>query len=58
MEAQVAAEKMLVDAFFEQSYQKAFEAFTLNQTIPNADVAKTVLDELLVANKDFWANLH
>lgn len=58
MEAQVAAEKMLVDAFFEQSYQKAFEAFALNQTIPNADVAKTVLDELLVANKDFWVNLH
>lgn len=57
MEAQVAAEKLLVDAYFEHSYQKAFEAFTLNQTVPNATVAKVVLDELIEANGDYWVEL-
>lgn len=57
MEAQVAAEKLLVDAFFEESYQKALEAFTLNQTVPNADVAKKVLDEMIEANGDYWVPL-
>jgi len=58
MEAQVASEKLLVDAFFENSYQKALEAFTLNQTVPNADVAKKVLDELIEANGDYWVELN
>jgi len=57
MEAQVASEKLLVDAYFEQSYQKAFEAFTLNQTVPNADVAKKVLDDFMEINKDYWPEL-
>src|SRR5690625_6795551 len=38
MEAQVASEKLLVDAFYENSYQKALEAFTLNQKIGRAHV--------------------
>lgn len=58
MEAQVASEKLLVDAFFENSYQKALEAFTLNQTVPNATVAKNVLDELIEANGDYWPELN
>lgn len=57
MEAQVAAEKLLVDAFFEQSYQKALEAFTLNQTVPNVDVAKVILDEFIEINGDYWVEL-
>lgn len=57
MEAQVAAEKLLVDAFFEKSYQKALEAFTLNQTVPNTVVAKKVLDEMIQANGDYWVEL-
>lgn len=57
MEAQVASEKLLVDAFFENSYQKALEAFTLNQTVPNASVAKAVLDELIEANGNYWPEL-
>lgn len=57
MEAQVASEKLLVDAFFENSYQKAFEAFTLNQSVPNATVAKQVLDDLIEANGDYWPQL-
>jgi len=57
MEAQVASEKLLVDAFFENSYQKALESFTLNQSVPNAVVAKTVLDEFIEANGDYWVEL-
>lgn len=58
MEAQVASEKLLVDAFFEGSYQKALEAFTLNQTVPNATVAKKVLDEFIEANQGYWPELN
>ncbi|MDR2832375.1 MAG: 6-phospho-alpha-glucosidase, partial [Streptococcaceae bacterium] len=57
MEAQVAAEKLLVDAFFENSYQKALEAFTLNQSVPNAVVAKQILDEFIEVNGDYWVEL-
>jgi maltose-6'-phosphate glucosidase len=57
MEAQVASEKLLVDSFFEQSYQKALEAFTLNQTIPNAEVAKKVLDDFIEVNGEYWPEL-
>ncbi|WP_282929229.1 maltose-6'-phosphate glucosidase [Anaerococcus sp. Marseille-Q7828] len=57
MEAQVAAEKLLVDAFFEHSYYKALQAFSLNQSVPNADVAKKVLDELIIANEGYWPEL-
>lgn len=58
MEAQVASEKLLVDAFFENSYQKALEAFTLNQSVPNATVAKKVLDEFIEVNGDYWVTLN
>lgn len=58
MEAQVAAEKLLVDAFFEKSYGKALQAFTLNQTVPNATVAKKVLDEFIEANEGYWPELY
>lgn len=54
MEAQVASEKLLVDAFFENSYQKALEAFTLNQSVPNAQVAKAILDDFIDVNGDYW----
>lgn len=57
MEAQVAAEKLLVDAYFENSYQKALQAFTLNQTVPSAHIAKMVLDEMIEANKEYWPEL-
>lgn len=57
MEAQNAAEKLLVDGYFEGSYQKVLQAFTLNQTVPSADKAKKVLDDLIIANKDYWPEL-
>lgn len=58
MESQVASEKLLVDAFFENSYYKALQAFTLNQTVPNAKVAKLVLDDFIEINKDYWPELN
>lgn len=57
MEAQNAAEKLLVDAFFENSYQKALQAFTLNQSCPSARVAKQVLDEMIPAYGSYWPQL-
>lgn len=54
MEAQNASEKLLVDAYFEGSYQKALQAFTLNQTVPSASLAKKVLDDFIEANTGFW----
>lgn len=58
MEAQDAAEKLLVDAFFEHSYQKALQAMTLNQTVPSADKAKAALDALKEVNQEYWPPLN
>lgn len=58
IEAQCAAEKLLVDAFFENSYYKALQAFTLNQAVPSATVAKKCLDDFIVANGDYWPVLN
>ncbi|MFC6315383.1 maltose-6'-phosphate glucosidase [Lapidilactobacillus achengensis] len=58
IEAQCAAEKLLVDAFVEQDYYKALQAFTLNQAVPSATVAKKCLDEFIIANGDYWPELH
>lgn len=57
MEQQVAAEKLVVDAYIEESYTKMWQALTLSATIPSAKVAKEVLDDLIEANKEFWPEL-
>jgi maltose-6'-phosphate glucosidase len=57
MEQQVAVEKLVVEAYAEQSYQKLWQALTLSRTVPNARVAKELLDDLIEANKDFWPTL-
>ena len=31
---------------------------TLSKTVPSAKVAKEILDDLIVANKDYWPELH
>ncbi|MDR2007408.1 MAG: 6-phospho-alpha-glucosidase [Alphaproteobacteria bacterium] len=54
MEQQVGVEKLVVEAWIEKSYQKLWQALTLSKTIPSASVAKAVLDDLIVANKDYW----
>lgn len=57
MEAQNAAEKLLVDAYFEGSYQKALQAFSLNQSVSSVTVAKKILDDFIEANGDYWPEL-
>ncbi|MEG0274020.1 MAG: 6-phospho-alpha-glucosidase [Longicatena sp.] len=54
MEQQVSVEKLVVDAWAEQSYLKLWQALTLSKTVPSASVAKAILDDLIEANKDFW----
>lgn len=57
MEQQVAVEKLVVEAWMEKSYAKLWQAITLSKTVPSASVAKAILDDLIVANKDFWPEL-
>jgi len=58
MEQQVAVEKLVVEAWAEQSYQKLYQALTLSKTVPNARVAKALLDDLIEANEEFWPVLY
>lgn len=57
IEQQLAVEKLSVEAFFERSYQKLWQALILSKTMKDADVAKAVLDDLIEANKDYWPDL-
>ena len=54
---QVSCEKLLVDAYFEHSYTKALQAFTLNRLINDGKKARKVLDALIEANKGYWPEL-
>ncbi|SJZ41638.1 6-phospho-alpha-glucosidase [Garciella nitratireducens] len=58
MEQQVSVEKLVVEAWIAQSYQKLWQALTLSKTVPSAKVAKDILDELIEANKEYWPELH
>lgn len=58
MEQQVSVEKLVVEAWAERSYQKLWQALTLSRIVPNARVAKQLLDDLIEANKDFWPELN
>lgn len=58
MEQQIASEKLAVEAWIENSYQKLWQAFTLNKTVPSQKVAKEVLDALIEANEEFWPELN
>ncbi|RKD29516.1 6-phospho-alpha-glucosidase [Thermohalobacter berrensis] len=58
IEGQLAYEKLVVDAFFENDYDKALKALTLNRTVVNAPVARKILDELIEANKEYWPELN
>ena len=55
---QEAVEKLIVDAAVEHSYEKALMAFTLSKTVPSLLVAKKILDDMIVANKAYWPELH
>lgn len=57
MEQQVAVEKLVVDAWINHSYQEMWQALTLSRTVPSANIAKKILDDLIEANKDYWPEL-
>ncbi len=57
MEQQVACEKLVVDAWEEKSYNKMWQAYTMNRCVPSAKVAKDLLDDYIVANKEYWPEL-
>ena len=57
IEQQLAVEKLVVEAYFENSYQKLWQALILSKTMGDADLAKAVLDELIEANGEYWPEL-
>lgn len=57
MEQQVAVEKLVVDAWIEGSYEKLWQAITMSKTVPNARIAKLILDDLIEVNKEYWPEL-
>ncbi|MBO0452674.1 6-phospho-alpha-glucosidase [Candidatus Enterococcus murrayae] len=54
---QVSSEKLLVDAYYENSYLKALQALTLNRLVNDGKKARQVLDVLIEANKGMWPEL-
>lgn len=57
MEQQVNCEKLVVDAYEQHSYLKMLQALTLNKCVPNANVAKKILDDFIEVNKAYWPEL-
>ena len=55
---QNSVEKLAVDALLEHSYTKLWQAFSLCKIVPDAGVAKDILDDMVVANKDYWPELN
>ncbi|MDU5509419.1 6-phospho-alpha-glucosidase [Enterococcus gilvus] len=55
---QVTVEKLVVEAYVENSYQKMWQALTLSKTVPSAQVAKKLLDDLIIENAGTWPELH
>lgn len=57
IEQQYACEKCLVEGAIENSYTKVLQAFALNKTIKSSTQAKAILDDMIIANKDYWPEL-
>lgn len=58
LENQHAYDKLIVEAYYNNSYSKLLQALTLNRTIVDAPKAKAILDDLIGANKDYWPELN
>ncbi|MFC6169494.1 6-phospho-alpha-glucosidase [Loigolactobacillus jiayinensis] len=54
---QAMVEKLVVSAWIDHDYQQLWQALTLSKTLPSAQVAKEVLDDLIEANKEYWPEL-
>lgn len=57
IENQLASEKLTVDAYFEESYQKALEAIAINKTVMSANTARALLDDIIKENQAYWPQL-
>ncbi|WP_423800027.1 6-phospho-alpha-glucosidase [Neobacillus sp. SAB-20_R2A] len=57
IEGQNAYEQLTVEAYLENSYEKALQALTLNRTVVSGLQARQVLDALIEANGDFFPEL-
>lgn len=57
IEQQHAFEKLTVSAYINESYNLALQALTLNRAVVDAKLARTILDELIEVNKNFWPRL-
>lgn len=53
LQLQKAMEECTIEAAVTGDYGKALQAFTMNPLIPSGNIAKNLLDEMLVANKKF-----
>jgi 6-phospho-beta-glucosidase len=53
LQLQKAMEECVIEAAVTGNYGKALQAFTLNPLIPSGNIAKDLLNEMLVANKDY-----
>jgi len=51
-------DKLIVEAYYNNSYSKLLQALTLNRTIIDAPKAKAILDDLISANRDYWPELN
>lgn len=56
IESQYAYEKLTVDGYFEKNKTKLLQALTLNRTISDADVARSILDDFIEANIEYWGS--
>lgn len=57
IENQYAYERLTCESYFEQSYQKALQALTLNRTVNNAKTARKILDALIEENGTYFPKL-
>ena len=48
-----AMEELTIEAAVTGNYGKALQAFTLNPLVPGGTIAKELLDEMLIAHKDY-----
>ncbi|WP_027956378.1 MULTISPECIES: 6-phospho-alpha-glucosidase [Halobacillus] len=58
IEGQLGYEKLVVDAYYENSYEKALQALTLNRTVVDAPRARQILDDMIESNQSYWPELH
>ena len=58
LEAEIHHYIEILEPVLRDDGQKMWQALTLSKTVPSAKVAKEILDDLIVANKDYWPELH